>query len=84
MMFEEETNGTFCTADLWRAAQQSRSAYLGFWLRSLFRKPLPYGLKKSKQGAPLSVVLVFPPNKPEVAASITELPSPQARMATGG
>jgi hypothetical protein len=84
MMFEEETNGTFCTADLWRAAQRSRGAYLGFWLRSLFRKPLTYGLKKSQQGAPLSVVLAFPPNKPEVAASITELPSPQARMATGG
>lgn len=81
MMFDEKTFGTFCTADLWRAAQKSRSTYLGFWLRSLFRKPLPYGLKKSKQGAPLSVALEFPPRKPEVAASITGLPSSQAQKA---
>ena len=84
MMFEEETNGTFCTADLWRAAQRSRGAYLGFWLRSLLRNPLTYGLKKAQEDASLGVVLAFPPHKPEVTANITELPSPQARMATGG
>ena len=83
MMFEEKMNNTFCTADLWRAAQQSRGAYLGFWFRNVFRKPPTFALKKSEQGAPLCVVLTFPPSKPEVAASINELPSPQARMATG-
>ena len=81
MIFDEMTKGSFCTADLWRTAQRSRSAYLDFWFRSLFRKPIPYGLKKSGQGAPLGVVLTFLPRKPEVAASITEPPSPQARMA---
>jgi hypothetical protein len=80
-MFDEKTYGTFCTADLWRKAQISRSAYLGFWLRSLFRKRLPYGLKKSKQGVPLSVVLEFPPRKPDVAVSIAGLPSSQAQRA---
>jgi hypothetical protein len=83
-MFDEETNGTPCTADLWRAAQRSRGAYLGFWLGSVFRKPLTYGLKKSQEDASLGVVLAFPPHKPEVTANIAELPSPQARMATGG
>jgi hypothetical protein len=81
MMFDEKTNGTFCTADLWRAAQQSRSVYLGFWLRSLFRKPLTYSLKKPEQGTPLGVVLAFPPHKPEVTGSITKPLSLQARIA---
>jgi hypothetical protein len=81
MIFDEKTNGRYCTADLWRAAQISRSAYLGFWLRGLFRKLIAYSSKKSEQGAPLGVVLAFPPRKPEVATSITEFPSPQARMA---
>jgi hypothetical protein len=82
MMFDEKTNRTFCTADLWRAAQQSRSAYLGFWLRSLFRKPLTYSLKESEQDAPLCVVLAFSQHKPEITDSITKYPSPQAQKAT--
>jgi hypothetical protein len=77
MILDEMTNGSFCTADLWRIAQNSRSAYLAFWLRSLFRKRLTYGLKRSEQGAPLGVVLAFPPRKPEVSASITE-PRPRS------
>jgi len=51
MIFNEKTNGTYCTADLWRIAQQSRSVYLGFWLRSLFQKLLPHSLKQSGQCA---------------------------------
>jgi hypothetical protein len=80
-MLNEKTNGMYCTADLWRIGQQSRSAYLGFWLCSLFRKLLPYGLKKSKQRAPFSAALAFPPRKPEVAASIAGLPSSQGQKA---
>jgi hypothetical protein len=49
MIFNEKTNGTYCTADLWRIAQQSRSAYLGFWLRNLFQKLLSHSLKQSSQ-----------------------------------
>jgi hypothetical protein len=49
MMFNEETNGTYCTADLWRFGQRSRSVYLGLWLRSLFQKLLPHSLKQSGQ-----------------------------------
>ena len=81
MIFGEKTNGPFCTAGLWKTAQQSRSVYLDFWLRSLFRKLPAYGLKKSDRHAPLGVVLAFSPRKPEVAASITEPPSLQLRIA---
>jgi hypothetical protein len=81
-MLNEKTNGMYCTADLWRIGQQSRSAYLGFWLCSLFRKPLPYGLK-SKQRAPFSATFACPPpRKPEVAATIAGLPSSQGQKAT--
>ena len=45
IMLNEKTNSTYCTADLWRIAQQSRSVYLGFWLRSLFQKLRPRSLK---------------------------------------
>jgi hypothetical protein len=64
MMFEKKiySQGTFCTVHLWRIAQQSRSTCLGFWLRSLFGKLLPHGLKKSKQGV-ACVVLAFSPSK---------------------
>jgi hypothetical protein len=52
MMFNEKTSGAYCTADLWRIAQQSRSVYLGFGLRSLFQKLLPHNLKQSGQSQP--------------------------------
>jgi hypothetical protein len=81
IIFDETTNGPFSTAELWRTAQQSRSVFLGFWLRSLFRKLPAHGLKKSDRVAPLGVVLAFSPRKPEVAAGITEYSLPQARMA---
>jgi hypothetical protein len=77
MVFYELTNGSFCTADLWRNAQRSRSVYLGFWLRSLFSKLLADGLEKSDHGAPLGVVLAFSPREADVAASITEPRSPE-------
>ncbi len=45
MISDEKNNGTSGTADLWRAAQISRSFHLVFWLRSLFRKQLPHRSK---------------------------------------
>jgi len=48
-MLNDRTNGTHSTADLWRIGQQSRSVYLGFWLRNLFQKLRLRSLEQSGQ-----------------------------------
>jgi hypothetical protein len=41
-----KTNDTECTAEVWRAAQISRSVYLACWFSSFFKRQLPDSLKQ--------------------------------------
>jgi hypothetical protein len=55
MILNDKASGTYCAADLRRAAQISRNVHLAFWLRGLFRKPLPRNLKQLAEALGLTV-----------------------------